>query len=145
MNSDLVTAQFVVPTCVATWPRDHRHRAAVSLGYATLSVVSPRRQKPWGIASDSRKSLHCECHDSARLWLTPSLRPPASFLKFGATAPRGYKLSATLAPLGCYEARAPALTVHCSVLIWNFPQIHSRRRRESPRRGQPSPGPLSPF
>jgi hypothetical protein len=31
--------------------------------------------------------------------------------KFGATAHRYYKLSAQLAPLDCYEARAPTLAL----------------------------------
>jgi hypothetical protein len=34
-----------VPTCAATWPRDHRRRAAVPHGHATPSVVLPHRNR----------------------------------------------------------------------------------------------------
>jgi hypothetical protein len=34
------------PLAPATWPRDRRRRAAISRGYATLSVVSARHRKP---------------------------------------------------------------------------------------------------
>jgi hypothetical protein len=55
-------------------------------------------------------------------------------------------LCAPLAPLGCYEAKAPALASDRPPQRPNlgFPQIHSSRCRESPRRGQLPPGLLSP-
>jgi hypothetical protein len=40
------TALLSYPLAPAMWLRDRRHRAAVSLGYATPSVVSPCRNKP---------------------------------------------------------------------------------------------------
>jgi hypothetical protein len=89
--------------------RGRHHGCRRSLGRATPYDILPSHFEPWRLTSDSRTPLSSEFHGRSPHWLIPSPRPQASLLKFGATIHGPYKLMPQPAPLGCYEARTPAL------------------------------------
>jgi hypothetical protein len=99
----------VVPTCAAMWPDGRRHENRRSPWSHHAIVDSPCCSKPQGLSSNRRSSLTSDRHGSSRQWLPLLPGRKLSSPKFGATALEDYKLSAPLAPLSCYEARAPAL------------------------------------
>jgi hypothetical protein len=92
----------------------------------------------------------CNCHDCGHESTAPVvfffLWPPRVPTDSPATACKPYKLKARATALDHPEAIAPAPTLDCSPVPANFnfsPKQFSAAVK-APRRGQPSPGPITP-
>jgi hypothetical protein len=108
MSLDPITGLFIVPTC-CTINRGVLARVRHLRSRATYLGVLPRRSRSSLVACSLPGTLPRSKPRSCSS-VTHLLSLAAStLLQFGATALVGYKLSASLAPLGCYKARTPAL------------------------------------